>query len=133
MEGRQKKLRDTIPARRPVLPSGVEAATPPPPPAVTSSGERAERVSGAARTHTDVAHDEMERAVALGLGALLADEVMEDGLRRQRSAQLMGDGRLVLSTWYRFRGGSWSQASTFTVEVTGVGVLRDLLECAPLD
>lgn len=127
MEGRQKKLREGTSARRPVLALGIApmASTPVPPGGTLGA---APLPDSPPKTPTDIAHDEMEDSIAVGSGAMLNDETLDDGLRRQRSAQLLGDGRLVLSTWYRFKAGSWSQASTFTVEAAGVRLLRGLLD-----
>ncbi len=92
------------------------------------SGERPiVRVREAEPTGTR-AHHEMERAQRRGVCVMLSDERQKDGLREQKTAWLMADGNLVLSTWYQAPDGEWTRGASYAVPLDGVASLAELLE-----
>lgn len=93
------------------------------------SGERpAVRIVASDDAQGDKAHEDMERARRRGLCSILADETQRDGLREQRSAWLMADGSLVLTTWYQGPGEVWTRGSSYQVGADAVAGLAELLE-----
>jgi hypothetical protein len=93
------------------------------------SGERpVVRIQQTDEAEADRAHREVERAIARGVSAVLADEDQHDGLREQQTAWLMADGQLVVSTWYQAPDQRWSRGPSKSVSVEGVAKLAALLE-----
>ena len=70
----------------------------------------------------------MERALRRRACVMLADERQNDGLREQKTAWLMPDGKLVFSTWYQAPDGEWTQGVSYCVGIDGVTELAELLE-----
>lgn len=93
------------------------------------SGERpAVRIVASDDADGEQAHESMARACRRGTCAILADETQQDGLREQRSAWLMADGCLVLTTWYQAPGETWTRGSSYQVGSDAVAGLAELLE-----